>query len=113
MQHVMIAYVIPLEGFAVTYNGQPLVYAQLASQESYMSLYLMNIYGDQTAERWFVDQYMATGRKLDMGKSCVRFKTLADLPVDVIGEAIGRTSVAEFIAVYEESRSRPTVRRAF
>ena len=112
MQHVMIAYMIPLEGFAVTYNGQPLVYAQLASQESYMSLYLMNFYGDQTAERWFVDQYMATGRKLDMGKSCVRFKTLADLPVDVICEAIGRTSVAECIAVYEESRSRPTVRRA-
>jgi hypothetical protein len=105
MQHGMIAYVISLEDYPVTYNKQPLVYAQLASQKAYMSLYLMNIYGDQAAERWFVDQYKAAGVKLDMGKSCVRFKTLSDLPLDVIGEAIARTSVAEFIEVYEASRS--------
>ncbi len=49
MQHGMIAYVIPLEEYPVTYNGHPSVYAQLASQKSYMSLYLMNIYGDQAA----------------------------------------------------------------
>ena len=89
-----------------------MIYAQLASQKSYMSLYLMNIYGDQTAERWFVDQYMATGRKLDMGKSCVRFKKLVDLSLDVIGKVIARTPVAEFIELYEASRSRPRARRA-
>ena len=101
MQGGMIAYVIPLADYPVTYNGQPLVYAQLASQKSYMSVYLMNIYGDSDAERWFAGEYEAAGKKLDMGKSCVRFKSLGDLPVDVIGEAIARTPVAEFIDRYE------------
>lgn len=104
MQHGMIAYVIPLEAYPVTYNGQPLVYAQLASQKAYMSLYLMNIYADKGAERWFVDQYTAAGRKLDMGKSCMRFKRLGDLPLDVIGKAIARTPVAEFIEHYEAAK---------
>ena len=104
MQGGMIAYVIPLEKYPVTYNGQPLVYAQLASQKAYMSVYLMNIYGDKGAERWFVDQYKAAGEKLDMGKSCVRFKSLGDLPVGVIGKAIARTPVAEFIERYETLR---------
>jgi hypothetical protein len=111
MQHGMVAYVIPLETYPMTYNKQPLVYAQLASQKSYMSLYLMNIYGDQAAERWFTDQYEAAGKPLDMGKSCVRFKKLADLPLDVIGMAIARTPVAEFVAIYEASRNRPSTRQ--
>ena len=104
MQHGMVAYVIPLEAYPVTYNGLPLVYAQLASQKAYMSLDLMNIYGDKSAERWFAEQYRAAGMKLDMGKSCVRFKKLEDLPMDVIGRAIARTPVAEFIEIYEAAR---------
>lgn len=111
MQRGMVAYVIPLEKYSVTYSGHPLVYAQLASQKAYMSLYLMNIYGDQAAERWFVDQSKAAGNKLDMGKSCVRFKRLAVLLLDVIGKAIARTSVAEFVEVYEASRSGPRARQ--
>ena len=106
IQHGMIGYVIPLEKYPVTYNGQPLVFAALASQKNYMSLYLMNIYGDIETERWFVDQYRASGKKLDMGKSCVRFKRLEDLPVDLVGAAIARTSVADFIERYETSRRR-------
>lgn len=91
MQSGMIGYVIPLERYPVTYNRQPLVYAALASQKSYMSLYLMNIYGDEDTEKWFREQYRASGKKLNMGKSCVRFKTLEDLPLGVIRQAIGRT----------------------
>ena len=104
MQYGMIGYVIPLEKYHVTYNGQPLEYAALASQKNYMSLYLMNIYGDKETEQWFIEQYRASGKKLDMGKSCVRFKKLEDLPVDLIGKAIGRTTVADFIERYEASR---------
>jgi len=102
----MIGYVIPLERYPKTYNKLPLVYAALASQKQYMSLYLMNVYGDQDTERWFNDAYKATGKKLDMGKSCVRFKTLNDLPLDVIGQAVARTPLETFIQRYEASRSK-------
>ena len=105
MQFGMISYVIPLERYPATYNKRPLMYAALASQKSYMSLYLMGIYADREAERWFVEQYEASGRKLNMGKSCVRFKTLADLPLDLIGKSIARTTVDDFIECYEASRS--------
>ncbi len=104
VQNGMIGYVIPLASYPVTYNKQPLLYAALAAQKNYTSLYLMGIYGDAEAERWFVEEYRATGKKLDMGKSCVRFKTLADLPLGLVGQAIASTSVAEFIERYEASR---------
>ena len=104
MQYGMIGYVVPLDKYPVTYNKRPLAYAALASQKNYMSLYLMNVYGDAETERWFTEQYKASGKKLDMGKSCVRFKKLEDLPTDLIGEVIARTSVAEFIRWYEDSR---------
>ena len=107
MQHGMISYVIPLEKYPVTYNRLPLMYAALASQKNYMSVYLMNIYGDVQVEQWFIDRYSSSGKKLDMGKSCVRFKKLDDLPLDLIGEAIARTSVANFIQRYESSRLGP------
>ncbi len=101
----MITYVIPLEDYPETYNGQPLMYAALASHKNYMSLYLMNVYGDPEAQEWFTEGFKARGKKLNMGKSCVRFKKLDDLPMDVIGSAIGRANAAEWIAIYEESRA--------
>ena len=106
MQFGMIGYVIPLERYPITYNGQPLSYAALASQKNYMSLYLMNVYSDPETENWFVKQYRASGKKFDMGKSCVRFKKLEDLPIGLVGKAIARTSVPEFIERYEASRRR-------
>ncbi len=106
MQYGMIGYAIPLDRYATTYNGQPLTIAALAAQKNYMVVYLMNVYGDNEMEAWFHNRYRASGKKLDMGKSCVRFKRLEDLPVDLIGEAIGRTSVEEFIEKYEKSRVR-------
>ena len=106
MQFGMIGYVIPLERYPVTYNGQALQYAALASQENYMSLYLMNVYSDEAVERWFVDRYKDSGKRLDMGKACVRFKSLQDLSIDLVGEAIALTPVDRFIERYEMSRNR-------
>ena len=105
-QHSMIAYVIPLAAYPVTYNKLPLLYAALASRKNYMSVYLMNIYGNRDDESWFLEKYKASGKKLDMGKSCVHFKSLEFLPVDLIGEAIARTSMAEYIQIYEDSRKK-------
>jgi hypothetical protein len=104
MQYGMIGYYVPLERYPVTYNGQPLGVAALASQQRHLSLYLMGIYGDDGESTWFRERWSRTGKKLDMGKSCVRFKRLDDLALDVVGEAIARTSVDDFIAVYERSR---------
>jgi hypothetical protein len=105
MQYGMISYVIPLERYPDTYNGQALAVASLASQKNYMSLYLLGIYGREEEARWFEEAYRATGKRLDMGKSCVRFRGLDALPLDVVGEAIARTSVEEFIAAYEAARA--------
>ena len=106
MDFGMLAYVIPLETYPDTYNKHPLMYAALASQKRHMAVYLMNVYGDRETERWFTEMYRASGKKLDMSKSCVRFKKLDDLPVDLIGQTIARTSVAEYIQRYEASRKR-------
>jgi len=104
MQYGMISYVIPCERYPITYNKMPLTIISLASQKNYMALYLMNVYGD--GEEKFKKNYIATGKKLDMGKSCVRFKSLDDLPLGLIGETISRTSVAQFIEQYEKSRKK-------
>ena len=105
MQYGMITYVIPIDRYPNTYNGLPLGYISLASQKNYMALYLMNVYSNKEIESDFKDRYIASGKKLDMGKSCVRFKKLDDLPLDLIGETIAMTSVDDFIGVYEESRN--------
>ena len=105
MRWGMISYSVPLERFPDTYNGEPLMYAALASQKRYMSLYLTNVYGDTEIEKWFQGRYLASGKKLDMGKSCVRFKTLEDLPLDLVGETIGMTSLDSFLDIYARSRT--------
>ena len=106
VQFGMISYVVPLERYPKTYNRQALQYAALASQKNYVSLYLMNVYGNEETERWFVDRYRASGKRLDMGKACVRFKSIDDLPLDLIGETIARTPVDDFIALYETARGQ-------
>ena len=104
VQHGMLSYVIPLETYPITYNKLPLMFAGLASQKNYMTIYLMNIYGNPSDEEWFTKRFKATGKKLNMGKSCVRFKTLDDLPLELIGEAVARTPVADFIRLYEAAK---------
>ena len=105
MQFGMIGYVIPLERYPDTYNKQALQNVALASQKNYMSIYLMNVYGDPETAQWFEEEYRASGKKLNMGKSCVRFKKPEDLPLDLIGKAVARTSVDGFIEVYERARA--------
>lgn len=104
MFYGMIGWYVPLERFPDTYNGQPLGLAGLASQKNYMSLYLNSVYGDRETERWFKERYAASGKRLSMGKSCVRFTTLEDLPLDVIGETIARADVDRYLAHYAEAR---------
>ena len=106
MQYGMISYVIPLARYPKTYNKQPLAYISLAAQKRYMSIYLMGVYSDPEGESWFVQRYRATGKRLDMGKACVRFRTLEDLPLDLVGEAVSMTPVEDFIGRYETARVR-------
>jgi len=100
----MIAYGVPLERYPDTYNGQPLCNVAIAAQKNYYSLYLMGVYQDAAQEAALKDAFKATGKKLDMGKSCLRFRSLDDLPMEAIGRVIAATSVDDFIARYEASR---------
>ena len=102
----MIGYVLPLERYPDTYNGQPLAYVGLAAQKNYYAVYLTCVYQDPEKEAWLRDAFQKAGRKLDMGKSCVRFKKLQDLPLDVIGQAVAGTPPEDFIAGYEAARHR-------
>lgn len=97
----MPTYEVPLERFGDTYNKKPLMYAALASQKNYMVVYLSTVYSSEEAKEEFATAYKATGKKLDMGKSCVRFKTLDQLPLDVIADTIAATTVDEFLAQYQ------------
>jgi hypothetical protein len=81
---------------------QPLSFAFLGSQKNHMAIYLMNVYGDQATEKWFREAWQASGKKLDMGKSCVRFRKVEDVPLDVIGQVIARTPVKNYIAGVEQ-----------
>lgn len=102
----MLAYCVPLERSGPTYNGQPLGIAALANQKRYMSLYLMAVYADQDIGRWFAESWAATGKKLEMGKSCLRFRRLDDLPLELIGATIARVPVEDFLANHEASHRR-------
>ncbi len=104
MQYGMIGYFVPHSVYPPGYHcdpKQPLPFAGLASQKNHMSIYLMCIYGDQQHTAWFRKAWATSGKKLDMGKSCVRFKKLEDVPLKVIGEAIRRVPAKKFIDHYE------------
>lgn len=100
----MIAYEVPLERYPDTYNKKPLMYAALASQKNHMAVYLTGIYMDDGARQEFEEAYKATGKRLDVGQSCVRFRKLDDLPLGLIGDTIGSVGVDEFIVRYEDGR---------
>lgn len=101
----MISYEVPLEIYPDTYNKKPLMYAALASQKNHMAVYLTTIYGDEDTESWFAERYRETGKKLDMGKSCVRFKSVEQLPLELIGEVIAKTPIDRFISQVEEANA--------
>ncbi|MGI9607707.1 MAG: iron chaperone [Acidimicrobiales bacterium] len=96
----MITYEVPLETFPNTYNGKPLMLAGLASQKNHMAVYLSTVYASEERGADFTERYRATGKKLDMGKSCVRFTKLDNLPVDLIGTVIADTSLDDFLEIY-------------
>lgn len=106
MRWGMITYEIPLAIQPDTYNGKPLMYAALAAQKRHMAVYLSGIYADEAVREDFEQAYRATGKRMDMGKSCVRFRRLDDLPLEVIGEAIAHYSVNDFSDLYHRSRRR-------
>lgn len=100
----MINYEIPLEKYPDTYNDQPLSYIGLAAQENHNALYLMSVYQDEELSDWMKEQFEQAGKRLDMGRSCIRFQTINDLPLDAITDIIGHQTPDEFIEAYEESR---------
>ncbi len=111
MQYGMISYVIPFDIFPDTYNKQPLAYMSLASQKNYISLYMNNIYSDPKLKVWFEGEFEKAGKKMDMGKSCLRFRKLEQLPLDIIGKAVAHTSIDEFIKIYKHARKTYTKKR--
>ena len=104
MQYGMIGYFVPHSVYPPGYHcdpRQPLPFAGLAAQKNHMSIYLMCIYCDPEQQDWFRQAWAASGKKLDMGKSCVRFKKVEDVPLKVIGDTIKRVPVKKFIERYE------------
>ena len=104
MMYGMIGYYIPHRHYPAGYHCTPelpLPYAGLASQKNYMSYYTMAIYGDEKEVAWFKSEWKKTGKKMDMGKSCIRFKKLDDLPIELIAASLRRTPAAKFIEQYE------------
>lgn len=100
----VITYAVPLETLPDTYNGEPLCYAAIATQKNYYSLYLMGVYGDAKKMKRLADAFKARGKKLDMGKACLRFKSLDDVPLDVVGDLIASTPMSTYIERYKAGR---------
>lgn len=100
----MLSYEVPLETYPSTYNKKPLNYVGLAVQKQYYSLYLMPAYMDKNVYQTLMDAFEKAGKKLSMGKSCIRFKKVEDLPLDLIGSIIASHTVVSFIAAYEVAR---------
>ena len=101
----MLCYEIPLKTYPVTYNKQPLMYMALAAQKNNYALYMMNVYGNTKLMDKLVAAYKASGTRLDMGKGCLRFKSLDELPMDVIGEIVASTSPALMIERHESAHA--------
>lgn len=109
MQYGMIGYAVPLKLYPPGYHcrkNEPLPYASLASQKNSMTLYLCSVYQHRGMDAWFRKAYKDSGKKLDMGKSCIHFKKAEDLPLDVVGKAIARLPVKKFIRIYEAARKK-------
>ena len=98
----MITYEVPLETYPNTYNGKPLMYAALASQKNHMAVYLMGCYMVPEIRNEFEKAYNKSGKRFDAGKSCIRFKKIDDLPLDLLGKTIASMDVNEFIELVEK-----------
>lgn len=113
MQYGMIGYFVPHRVYPAGYHcdpRQPLPYAGLAAQKNHMSIHLMSAYLDTEHANWLREAWAKSGKKLDMGKACIRFKRIEDLALDVLGEAIRRVPAKAYIAAIEanlKSSSKP------
>src|SRR5436190_14587201 len=108
MQFGMIGWYVPLSMYPAGYGENPKVplpLVALGSQKSGMVLHFLCFYGHPTLSTWFVNEYKNSGKKLDMGKGCVRFKKLDDLALDVVGRTIARVPVQKHIANYQAARA--------
>ena len=104
IQYGMIGYYVPHRVFPPGYHcdpKQPLPFAAMGTQKNHISLHLMCIYGSAEQQTWFKDAWAKTGKKLDMGKACVRIKKLSDVPLEVVGEAIRRIPAKKYIESYQ------------
>src|ERR1700730_15038809 len=106
MQWGLISYSIPLESFPDTYNGQPLCYAALGSQKNHLSLYLMGAYGHAPLRKKLEEGFRKARKRLDMGKPCIRFRSLDDLALDVIGDVVAAVPPDKYLEIYRRSRER-------
>lgn len=102
----MITYEVPLSRYPRTYNGKPLCFAALAAQKGYSTFHLMPVYGDAALTRQLRDGFKKAGKKLDMGKACIRFRRAEDLALDAVGKAVASWPLKRFIAAAEQSRQR-------
>jgi hypothetical protein len=100
LQGKFISYVVPLSRFPKTYNGQPLWYVSLVMQKNYYALHMVALYGSPKELAKIQAGFKKAGRKLDMGKACIRFKKLEDLPLDVIGESVAGIPLEDYISRY-------------
>lgn len=106
----IIAWSIPLSTFPDTYNGQPLCCAALAAHKNYNTLHLMGAYGDSAQKAFLREEFEKRGKKFDMGQACLRFRTLDDLPLDVVGKVIQRLPTKALIASHEAAHGHKTGR---
>ena len=102
----MISFEIPFGRYPDTYNKQPLMYMALAAQKNHFAVYSSGIYMDPLGESWLKSEFERAGKKLDMGKSCIRFRKLENLPLEVIGKVAAAQSVDAFIEIYEKARTK-------
>ncbi len=102
---------VPLATFPRTYNGKPLAYVSLAAQKNYNSLYLMALYSDSTEEADFAERWRESGRTLDMGKSCLRFRRLEDVDLGIVADTVAAMPVERFLETYERIRPATAKRR--
>jgi Domain of unknown function (DU1801) len=107
MAYGMITYVVPHSLYPKGYHCNPkqaLPFISIASQKNFIALYHMGIYANPTLLDWFVSEYPKHAKtKLDMGKSCIRFKKVEDIPYTLIAELIQKVSVKDWIATYENA----------
>jgi uncharacterized protein YdhG (YjbR/CyaY superfamily) len=104
----MISWQVPLSRYPDTYNRQPLAYISLAAQKQHYALYLMGAYADSEALRIITEAYAAAGRRLDMGKSCLRFRRADELPLDALKHVVGLYDVDH--TTYERITGRAPTR---